>query len=230
MLYKVALIDDDASFTELLSEFLVAENFSVQVSNDGLEGFDSITSNKPDIVVLDIMMPHMNGIEVLKRIRSKSLLPVILLTAKGDDADCVLGLELGADDYVTKPCSPHALVARIRAILRRTDVKRNSSQAPIPILAGPLKLYTTRRRIECDGVALELTSTEFNLLEILIINAGQVVKKSTLSKEGIGRPLTPFDRIVDVHISSIRNKIRHTPGGRSLIKTVIRKGYQLSVE
>jgi two-component system OmpR family response regulator len=109
MSYKVALIDDDASLTELLSEFLVAEKFSVQVSNDGLKGFDSITSNKPDIVVLDIMMPHMNGIEVLKRIRSKSLLPVIILTAKGDDADCVLGLELGADDYVTKPCSPHAL-------------------------------------------------------------------------------------------------------------------------
>jgi len=226
---KVALIDDDVVLTGLLKDFIQAEGFSVDIANDGQEGLDLVRQGKPDIVVLDIMMPKLNGIEVLKRIRSESLLPIIILTARGDDADCIMGLELGADDYVTKPCTPHELVARIRAILRRTGANEPSKEATV-ITAGPLKLFVTRRRIERDGVAIELTSTEFNLLQLLVLNAGQVVSKSDLSINGVGRPLTPFDRIIDVHISSIRNKIGRLPDGRSLIRTVIRKGYQLIVE
>lgn len=228
---KVALIDDDVVLTELLKDFIQAEGFIVEIANDGQEGLDLVRRGKPDIVVLDIMMPKLNGIEALKRIRAESLTPVIMLTARGDDADCVMGLELGADDYVTKPCTPHELTARIRAILRRMIAKEPMKDAtPSIIAAGPLKLYTTRRRIERDGVAVQLTSTEFNLLELLILKAGQIVTKETLSKEGVGRPLKPFDRIIDVHISSIRNKIGRLPDGRSLIKTVIRRGYQLIVE
>ena len=120
---KVALIDDDVVLTGLLKDFIQAEGFSVDIANDGQEGLDLVRQGKPDIVVLDIMMPKLNGIEVLKRIRSESLTPVIMLTARGDDADCVMGLELGADDYVTKPCTPHELTARIRAILRRMGAK-----------------------------------------------------------------------------------------------------------
>jgi two-component system, OmpR family, response regulator len=228
---KVALIDDDVVLTGLLKDFIQAEGFSVDIANDGQEGLDLVRQGKPDIVVLDIMMPKLNGIEVLKRIRSESLTPVIMLTARGDDADCVMGLELGADDYVTKPCTPHELTARIRAILRRMGAKEPIKNAASSIItAGPLKLYTALRRIERDGVAIQLTSTEFNLLELLILKAGQIVTKETLSKEGVGRPLKPFDRIIDVHISSIRNKIGRLPDGRSLIKTVIRRGYQLIVE
>jgi DNA-binding response OmpR family regulator len=228
---KVALIDDDVILTELLKDFIQAEGFIVDIANNGQEGLDLVRQGKPDIVVLDIMMPKLNGIEVLRRIRLENLTPVIMLTAKGDDADCVKGLELGADDYVTKPCTPHELTARIRAILRRMGAREPIKDVASSIITvGPLKLYTARRRIERDGIAIQLTSTEFNLLELLILKAGQIVTKEILSKEGVGRPLTPFDRIIDVHISSIRNKIGRLPDGRSPIKTVIRKGYQLIAE
>lgn len=225
---QVLLIDDDVELVHLLSDYLHQEGFVVAVAHDGEAGIAAALSTSHDIVVLDIMMPGISGIEVLKHIRKQSTIPVIMLTARGDDADRITGLELGADDYVAKPCTPRELTARIRAILRRLGATPLTMN--IPVIAGPLTLYSAQRCIKKMGVQLHLTSTEFNLLELLIRHAGQPVSKAELSLQCIGRPLTPFDRIVDVHISSIRYKVGILDDGRSMIKTVIRRGYQLLVE
>jgi len=150
-----------------------------------------------------------------------------MLTAKGDDADRIIGLELGADDYVPKPCTPRELLARVRAILRRTQPPGQGEEMPAVIESGQLKLFPRQRRAECDGKLLELTSTEFNLLEALTRNAGRTVSKDALSEMALGRPLARFDRSIDVHISSIRRKLGTLPDGRSWIQTVVRQGYQL---
>jgi DNA-binding response OmpR family regulator len=171
------------------------------------------------------MMPRMNGVEALRRIRLQSRMPVIMLTAMGDDMDRILGLELGADDYVPKPCTPRELSARIRAILRRTK-PGDSAEKPQTISIPPLIIWPEQRRAEWGGKPLELTSTELSLLELLARNAGKPVSKSDLSQQALGRPLTRFDRSIDVHLSSIRHKLGTLPDGRSYIQTVYRLGYQ----
>jgi len=176
--------------------------------------------------VLDVVMPRMSGIEALTRIRQVSRIPVLMLTAKGDDADRIVGLELGADDYVPKPCTPRELAARIRAILRRTQAD-DTAGGPVAIESGPLKLFPRQRRAEWGDKPLDLTSTEFNLLEALARHAGRPVSKEALSEYALGRPLTRFDRSIDVHVSSIRRKLGMLPDGRSWIQTVVRQGYQL---
>jgi two-component system OmpR family response regulator/two-component system response regulator CpxR len=155
-------------------------------------------------------------------------MPVIMLTARGDDGDRITGLELGADDYVPKPCTPRELVARIRAILKRTVTVEGTPASPIVV--GSLTVFPAQRRVERSGIPVELTSTEFSLLEILARNAGQPVSKAELSQGALGRPLTRFDRSIDVHMSSIRHKLGNLADDRSCIQTVIRKGYQLIVE
>jgi two-component system OmpR family response regulator/two-component system response regulator CpxR len=228
MTARVLLVDDDIELIELLRDYLEREGFAVDAAYNGAAGVSSALSARHDIAVLDIMMPGMSGIEALAQIRLKSAIPVIMLTARGDDADRVAGLELGADDYVPKPCTPRELTARIRAILKRTG---GAPSAPAsPIVAGSLTVFPSQRRAEQAGLALALTSTEYNLLEILARNAGQPVSKADLSLEAMGRPLTRFDRSIDVHMSKIRQKLGYLADGRSLIQTVIRKGYQLIVE
>ncbi len=171
-------------------------------------------------------MPRVNGIEALRRIRAHdSRVPVLMLTAKGDDVDRIVGLELGADDYVPKPCTPRELVARIRAILRRARLEEPSSSPSDPLTAGLLTIWPEKRGAEWNGVSLELTSTEFNLLEVLVRNAGRVVSKKELSEQGLGRPLARYDRSIDVHLSSIRHKLG-SGEGRSPIQTVRGIGYQ----
>jgi two-component system, OmpR family, response regulator len=170
-------------------------------------------------------MPKMNGIDALRAIRAEKNTPVLMLTAKGEDADRIVGLELGADDYVPKPCTPREIVARVRAILRRTQPADNAQ--PVQITVGALTLWPEQRRAEWSGNVLELTSTEFNLLEVLVRHAGRVVSKSDLSLQGLGRPLARFDRSIDVHLSSIRQKIDAYANGRHYIQTVYRMGYQL---
>jgi DNA-binding response OmpR family regulator len=168
----------------------------------------------------------MNGIETLRRIRAASRIPVLMLTGRGDDADRILGLELGADDYVTKPCTPRELTARVRAILRRTQGA--GSEGPgITLTVGKLTMLPEQRRATWDGNALDLTSTEFNLLEVLARNAGRPVSKNDLSEQGLGRPLARFDRNIDVHLSSLRHKLGTLSDGRSCLQTVYRLGYQL---
>jgi two-component system OmpR family response regulator len=225
---RVLLVDDDVELVELLRDYLERDGFAVSAAHDGAAGVSAALNARHDIVVLDIMMPVMSGIEALGRIRAGSDVPVIMLTARGDDADRIAGLELGADDYVPKPCTPRELAARIRAILKRTGTAAATPSSPIVV--GTLTVFPAQRRAERKGVSLVLTSTEFNLLEILVRNAGQPVSKADLSQGALGRPLTRFDRSIDVHMSSIRHKLGNLADGRSCIQTVIRKGYQLIVE
>ena len=200
--------------------------FEVTAAHDGEAGLAEALTGRHAIVVLDIMMPGRNGIEVLGLIRAAGLLPVLMLTARGDDIDRIMGLELGADDYVPKPCSPRELTARIRVILKRVDRQATSTQ---PLIAGALTLWPEQLRAEWGGRLVSLTGTEFSLLEVLVRHAGRIVDKSELSRQALGRPLARFDRGIDVHVSSLRQKLGVLPDGRSCIQTVVRKGYQLII-
>jgi two-component system OmpR family response regulator/two-component system response regulator CpxR len=223
---KVLLVDDDIELVAMLRNFLERDGFEVATAHDGETGAAEALSGEYAIAVLDVMMPRVDGIEALRRIRAKSQLPVLMLTAKGDGTDRIVGLELGADDYVPKPCTPRELVARIRAILRRSQVT-DASTAPGPIVVGALTMWPEQRRAEWEGAPLSLTSTEFNLLELLARNAGRPVGKGELSEQVLGRPMMRFDRSIDVHLSSIRKKLGTLADGRSCIQTVHRQGYQL---
>lgn len=223
---KVLLVDDDVELLEMLKEYLEQEEFEVAVVHDGEAGVSEALSGEYAIAVLDVMMPRLGGVEVLRRIRMKSAMPVIMLTARGDDMDRIVGLELGADDYVPKPCTPRELTARIRAILRRTQGVQAEGESA-PLVVGALAMWPGQRRAEWQGKPLDLTSTEFNLLEVLVREAGRPVSKNVLSEQGLGRPLARFDRSIDVHLSSIRHKLGTLADGRSCIQTVYRLGYQL---
>jgi two-component system, OmpR family, response regulator len=222
---RVLLVDDDDELASMLREYLQQEGFDVTVVGDGEAGAEEALSGRHAIVVLDVMLPRLSGVEALRRIRTRSRVPVLMLTARGDDVDRIVGLELGADDYVPKPCTPRELVARLRAILRRSEGGDALGQGPLTV--GPLTLWPERRHAEWDGRPLELTSTEFNLLALLARSAGRVVSRAELSQEGLGRPLTRFDRSIDVHVSSLRQKVGRLADGRSYIQTVRGLGYQL---
>ncbi|ASU41356.1 DNA-binding response regulator [Herbaspirillum sp. meg3] len=227
---KVLLIDDDIELVDMLKEYLEQEKFEVRVAYDGESGVAEALTNQYAIVVLDVMMPRLNGLETLRRIRAKSNLPVLMLTAKGDDTDRIIGLELGADDYVPKPCTPRELTARVRAILRRTVIDNPDHSPYSPLAVGALSMWPEQRRATWSGRPLELTSSEFNLLEVLARNAGKPVSKQHLSEQGLGRPLARFDRNIDVHLSSIRQKISTLGSDKSCIQTVYRLGYQFIKE
>lgn len=227
---NVLLVDDDVELLELLRDYLDRDGFAVTCAHDGHAGVAAALSGRHDIVVLDVMMPCISGLQALAQIRAASPVPVLMLTARGDDTDRIVGLELGADDYVPKPCTPRELAARLRAILKRTGTASGSSAAAQPIVAGPLTIWPTQRRVELNGHPVDLTSTEFSLLAVLARQAGTTVSKAALSEQALGRPLTRFDRSIDVHVSSIRQKLgpaARLADGRPLIETVIRQGYQL---
>lgn len=227
---RVLLVDDDVELGAMLKEYLEREGFGAMAVHDGEAGVRHALSGDYDIVVLDVMMPRMNGIEALRRIRAQSRMPVLMLTAKGDDVDRIVGLELGADDYVPKPCTPRELVARLRAILRRVQGEVPVGASAGPLSVGSLVIWPEKRSAEWNGRPLDLTSTEFNLLEVLARNAGQVVSKKDLSEQALGRPLARYDRSIDVHLSSIRHKIGTLRDGRSCIETVRGIGYQFIKE
>ncbi len=227
---NILLVDDDVELLDMLRSYMEREGFEVATASEAEHGVAAALSGNHQLVVLDVMMPRMSGIEALTRIRMTSRVPVLMLTAKGDDADRIVGLELGADDYVPKPCTPRELVARVRAILRRTQGAEGAEEAPVTIESGPLRLFPRQRRAEWHGRPLDLTSTEFNLLDALARNAGRPVSKDQLSEHALGRPLARFDRSIDVHVSSIRRKLGTLPDGRSWIQTVVRLGYQLIKE
>jgi len=222
---KILLIDDDVELTRMLKEFLAHEGFDVMTANNGVTGAQYLLLNGYDLVVLDVMMPALDGIETLKLIRKSSPIPVIMLTAKGDESDRFFGLELGADDYVPKPCTPRELTARIRAVLRRTQRTHQQNSAVIEI--GDLTVLPDQRKAQWNQQIIPLTSVEYSLLEVLARNAGRIVSKETLSQQGLGRPLAKFDRSIDVHLSSIRQKLAEVSNGNQLIQTVYRMGYQL---
>jgi two-component system OmpR family response regulator/two-component system response regulator CpxR len=222
---KVLLIDDDVELTALLSEYLTEEGFEVASVHDGRAGVEAAASTHYDIAVLDIMMPRMNGIEALQRMRKAGNMPVLMLTAKGDNVDRITGLNLGADDYVSKPCTPEELVARLRAILRRSQTRDTADVAALT--SGDLTLHPGSRTAEWQGRPLDLTGAEYSILEVLARNVGQLVSKQDVSKRAFGQTLTAFDRRIDVHMSSIRQKLGTRRDGQSWIRTVRGQGYQL---
>ncbi|EMR12265.1 Copper-sensing two-component system response regulator CpxR [Methylophaga lonarensis MPL] len=222
----ILIIDDDEILAGLFQDYLEGEKFTVVTVHTGEEGLQLALNGRFDMVILDVMLPDMSGNDILKQLRQQSNVPVLMFTAKGDDVDRILGLEAGADDYVPKPCTPRELIARIKAILRRTE-STYSQGSDHCIEIGPLQLWPQQRKAHWHQQSLELTSTEFNLIETLARQAGQVVSKNTLSEKALGRPLARFDRSIDVHISSIRHKLGQREDGHDWIQTVRGQGYQL---
>ena len=223
---NILLIDDDLELGAMLGEYLKAEGFATTLAPDGRDGVEAALSGRHAAVILDVMLPGLGGIEVLRRIRQESRVPIIMLTAKGDQVDRVVGLEMGADDYLPKPCYPRELVARLRAILRRTTAQDGPGAAEV-LCHAKLRLAPAQRRAEWDGRPLDLTVSEFNLLAVLLAGGDRVLTKDELSERVLGRPRQPYDRSVDVHMSNLRQKLHALAGGAIEIQTVRGVGYLL---
>ncbi|HQU92730.1 MAG TPA: response regulator transcription factor [Pyrinomonadaceae bacterium] len=225
---KVLIIDDDEELCELVSEYLGVEGFETAVVNDGASGLEEARSGKYDMAILDVMLPKMNGFEVLKNLRIDSTLPVLMLTARGDDMERIVGLETGADDYLPKPFNPRELVARLRAIMRRVkgDPAENGSDK---IQVEDIELSESSRSAKLNGEEVVLTSVEFDLLKHLLLEAGKIIKKEDLSVRVLDRELSPFDRSLDMHISNLRKKLGLREDGSDRIKTVRSVGYIYTV-
>lgn len=222
---KLLIADDDVDLCALLQSYLGAEGFDVHTVNDGQTALERATAEVFDLVILDVMMPGKDGFEVLKQLRRRQLTPVLMLTARGEDSDSITGLELGADDYLAKPCNPQVLVARIRAVLRRAETPAESTLSA-QLAVGDVSLNRHKRQLQKNGVALELTSTEFSVIEVLLRQAGEIVSKDLLSREALGRELGRYDRALDMHISNLRHKLGPLPDGSERIVTVRGNGYQ----
>ena len=223
----ILLADDDVELSDLLKEYFESEGFRVRVAHDGERALDQARQPGLDLMVLDIMMPKMNGMDVLKELRRDSRIPVIMLTARGDDMDRILGLELGADDYVPKPCNPRELLARIRAVMRRAPAAPEIDHNVI--LTDDLELNQGARTLMKSGQSVELTSTEFSILLELLQHRGEVVSKRDLYVSALGREPVPHDRSVDMHVSNLRRKLGPDPRGDNRIETIRGIGYQYRV-
>jgi DNA-binding response OmpR family regulator len=217
----VLIVDDDVELCGLLVERLSTEGFAIEAVHDGPGGLERALSQEHALIVLDLMLPGMGGLEVLRRLRAQSPVPVLILTARGEDVERILGLEIGADDYLPKPFNPRELIARIRAILRRTA--RLDATAG-PLIVGDIRLDPAAREAWCNGVPLNLTSVEFTLLEALLHDAGRIVTRERLTETVLGRKLGAFDRVIDVHVSNVRKKLGPAQGG-DRIKAVRGSGY-----
>jgi DNA-binding response OmpR family regulator len=218
----ILIADDDTELCELLREYLGLEGFEVRLAFDGEQALAESRRPGLDAMVLDIMMPRMNGIDVLRNLRKESELPVIMLTARGDDLDRIIGLELGADDYLAKPANPRELLARIRAILRRSNTQ--STVATLGV--GDLVLNQARRELHRDGLLIDLTSTEFSILQLLLQRSGEIVEKKDLYLAALGREPVAYDRSIDMHVSNLRRKLGLAMDGTERIETIRGIGYQ----
>lgn len=226
---RILLADDDTELCEMLQEYLGAEGFQVEAVHDGEAALQQARTNAHDVLVLDVMMPERNGFDVLRELRKRSLMPVLMLTARDEDVDSIIGLELGADDYLPKPCNPRVLVARIRAVLRRARVSADNattSKQPDVLALDDLEMRTGSRTVILGGRPVALTSTEYSVLEVLLREAGHVVSKGELSERALGRELSRYDRSIDMHLSSLRKKLGPLPDGSDRVKTVRGVGYQ----
>ncbi|TQV88779.1 response regulator transcription factor [Aliikangiella coralliicola] len=223
---KLLIVDDDIELCQLLQDYLSQEGFFVDTVHNGLEAIKQVNQINYDLLILDVMMPQKNGFETLTEIRQDSQLPVIMLTARGEKVDRIVGLEMGADDYVAKPCDPRELVARIRAVTRRTQHQVNSNNNGENKLINHVSLDQANRQVTKDGQAVELTSTEFDLLKLLMENAGKLVTRETISETCLGKKLQPFDRSIDMHLSNVRKKLGDFAKGKPRIKTIRGNGYQ----
>lgn len=219
----ILIIDDDVELCDLLHKYLSTEGFTVETVHDGEQGSERACSGSFGLVVLDVMLPRLGGFEVLRKIRSSSNLPVIMLTARGDDVDRIVGLEMGADDYLPKPFNPRELVARLRAVQRRAAMKYESR--PEIVTVGDITLDPGARSVIAPQGHLELTSVEFSLLEVLLRMAGRVVSRDDLATQALGRSLAYHDRSIDVHVSSLRRKLGPLADGGDRLKSVRGVGY-----
>ncbi len=221
---KILLVDDDVPFCELLSDYLRGEGFVVTCEHDGSAGLAAIKNEEVDVIILDVMMPKMSGLDVLRDMRAFCDTPTLMLTARGEDIDRIVGLEMGADDYVSKPCNPREIVARLRAILRRSAAS-NVPEKPLDLTIDNVRLCSNERSVSVNTEPVELTSTEFDVLEILMRDAGQVVTKGQVSELALKRKLGPYDRSIDMHVSRLRRKLGNNVDGSERIKTVRGTGY-----
>ena len=223
---RVLVIDDDVELCKLVTRYLACEGFEIESVNSGRLGVDRALSGNYELIVLDVMMPGMSGFDVLRRIRAGSVTPVLMLTARGDALDRVLGLEMGADDYLPKPFNPQELAARIRAILRRAGPGLMSTgYAAAPVVVGDVELDQGARIVRRQGEKLNLTTVEFDLLEVLLRLAGQVVGREKLTREVLGRDFSPFDRSIDTHVCNLRKKMGPLEDGTERIKGIRGAGY-----
>jgi two-component system response regulator CpxR len=221
--YRILLADDDQELAQLLRDFLTRDGFDVVLAHDADTAIAAARNETFDALVLDVMMPGRSGLDVLRELRREAATPVLMLTALGEDIDRILGLELGADDYIPKPCNPRELAARLRAVLRRA--RGEGGEALTDLRNGPIWLRASSRSVTVDEKPVALTATEFDLLALLLREAGRVVSKERISQSVLGRPLGPFDRSIDVHVSNLRRKLGNTSDGTSPITTIHRSGY-----
>jgi DNA-binding response OmpR family regulator len=220
---RILVIDDDVELCSLVSEYLQSEGFQIECVHNGESGLERALAGDQVLVVLDVMLPGLNGFDVLRRIRDASNIPVLLLTARGEDVDRIVGLEIGADDYLPKPFNPRELVARIRAVLRRTQPNDETMGGIVRV--GDVELDPATRTVNRAGKPVDLTSVEFNLLEVLLREAGKVVSREHLVNVVLSRKFSPFDRSIDMHVSKVRKKLGDTEESNGHIKTIRSVGY-----
>jgi DNA-binding response OmpR family regulator len=225
---RVLIIDDDEELTELVSEYLSAEGFEIEAVHSGDEGLAKAKNGSYELAILDVMLPGMNGFEVLKNLRAVSSLPVLMLTARGDDNERIIGLEIGADDYLPKPFNPRELLARLRAILRRVEGSVHEG-LPERMVVDDVELVSAARSVTVGGEPVTLTSLEFDLLAALLKEAGKTVRKEELSEKVLERKLSPYDRSLDMHVSNLRKKLGLRADGTERIKTIRSAGYIYTV-
>ena len=222
---QILVIDDDTELCELVAEYLEPEGYKVEAVHDGYQGVQRALSGKHALAVLDYMLPGLNGFEVLRRIRSASRLPIVMLTARGDDVNRIIGLQIGADDYLPKPFNPLELVARINAVLRRTRSGPNEMQSEEVLVVGDVEMDGRTRTVRRAGEPVELTAVEYSLLERLLGAPGRILTREELVREVLHRELSAFDRSIDTHVSNLRKKLGHEVNGVERIKTVRSVGY-----
>ncbi|MEJ5349519.1 MAG: response regulator transcription factor [Desulfosoma sp.] len=231
---RLLIIDDDWELCTLLQEYLEPFGFTVACVHDGEEGMRALEEHSFDLIILDVMLPGRDGLEVLRSLRTRSDVPVLMLTARGEDVDRIVGLELGADDYLPKPFNPREILARLRALLRRTQRSMPGGMLSVSealdrrsdlLTVGDVELSPSTRTVRRQGELVPLTAVEFNLLEVLMASAGKVVSREELSLKVLGRKLQPYDRSLDVHVSNLRKKLGDLPDGMERIKTIRGVGY-----
>ena len=221
----ILIVDDDADLCRLLREYLTTAGFAVETVQDGLKGVEAALTGRFALVILDVMLPDLEEFEALRQIRAASRVPVLMLTARGEDIDRIVGLEIGADDYLPKPFNPRELLARLRAILRRVDGDPHSGGEPERLVVGDVRMVPGTRTVLCQDQRIELTTVEFEILEVLLRHAGKVVTRDDLVRQALGRKLSHHDRSIDVHVSSLRRKLGRRDDQLERIQTIRNTGY-----
>jgi len=222
---QILVIDDDSELCELVAEYLEPDGYKVEAVHDGESGLERALSGEHALAVLDYMLPGMNGFEVLRQIRARSRLPIVMLTARGDDMNRIIGLQIGADDYLPKPFNPLELVARINAVLRRAQAEPAQKADREVLVVGDIEMVNRTRTVRRADKVVELTVVEYSLLEKFLSAPGRILEREELVKEVLHRNLTPFDRSIDTHVSNLRKKLGHEVNGVERIKTVRSVGY-----